>query len=98
MRAELSAKPEEYLLCRDKMHRWDPLDAKPETVTVLLVVEKCSICTAERTSLLSLRKSTRGHIIRRWMSKYPQGYLMPKGTGRMDIDDRGEIRLHNLGY
>lgn len=97
MRADLSNKPDDYLLCRDQLHRWNDLNVIEEG-RLLRIIQVCEVCTGERTQLLSLRERDRGQIIKSWISHYPDNYLLPKGSGRMDRRDRGEIRLHRRGY
>jgi hypothetical protein len=99
VKSELACKPDSYLLCRDQQHRWNDLDVKEEGRSkVLRVIQKCEICTAERTQLLSMRTSSYGEILKSWISHYPDGYLMPRGFGRLDRRDRGEIRMRRRGY
>jgi hypothetical protein len=99
VRAELADKPDDYLLCRDQLHRWTDLNVIEEgRQAVLRVVQKCEVCTAERTQLLSMRRRDYGEITKSWISHYPDGYLMPKGSGRLGRRDRGEIRMHRRGY
>lgn len=99
VKAELAAKPDYYLLCRDQLHRWTDLDVIEERRKGFLrVVQKCEVCTAERTQLLSMKRNDYGEITKSWISHYPEGYLMPKGFGRLGRRDRGEIRMHRRGY
>lgn len=99
MRAELSGLSDDFLICRDRHHVWDDYDVKEHTRDkVLHIIQKCSVCAAERTQILSRRKDTNGFIIKSWMSHYPEGYLLPKGSGRMDQRDRGDIRMARRGY
>jgi endo-1,4-beta-D-glucanase Y len=98
VKAEIANKPQHYLLCRDQQHRWNDLDVQQEGRAVLRIIQKCEVCTGERTQLLSMRTNSYGEIIKSWISHYPDGYLMPKGFGRLDRRDRGEIRMARRGY
>lgn len=97
VRDDVASLPAAFQRCRDKLHDWDPLDAVREGM-VLRVTERCRSCRSEKTSLLSLRQRDRGVILRSWMSRYAEGYLLPKGAGRLDVFDRGELRLRRLGF
>jgi len=99
VRSELALKSDNYLLCRDQHHRWDDSNVIEEPKNRLLrIIQKCPICTSERTLLLSLAKHDYGFIISSRISHYAQDYLLPKGSGRLDKADRGEIRMKRRGY
>lgn len=99
VRPELASKSSDYLLCRDQMHRWQDLTVQEEGRSKLLrITQVCQVCTSERVQLLSMRTSDYGEIVRSWISHYADGYLMPKGYGRLDRRDRGGIRMHRRGY
>lgn len=83
--------PASFLLCRDIGHRWRPQRAKITGEHTYLQGLVCSRCRTERTRELSMS----GHVL---SSSYthPDGYLAPKGTGRIDTDGRDALRLESV--
>ena len=77
-----------YLMCRDIGHGWKPWNAiierRPRRIKRIL---KCRDCGAERTQYLNSDYEIAGNSYR-----YPQGYLRPKGQGRLTGRDRADLR------
>lgn len=85
------ALPEKFLICRDINHRWSGYRAYREGKgrnAGFTRVLRCTACRTEREDTLDSRGykvGTKYH--------YPDGYLTPKGTGRMGSDSRAALRL-----
>lgn len=79
--------------CRVYGHSWRPL-----TVTHALgaytIRQRCSRrCGCERTATMN----ESGYFFGSWRMTYPDdGYLMARGTGRVDGDGRARLRLTSL--
>lgn len=87
--------PDEFVFCRDTSlgHDWQPVDAMfDESATMYVRVIMCARCDSTKEQHLD----TSGHITRRKAPKYTEGYLRPKGTGRMTKDDNADLRLESL--
>lgn len=56
-----------------------------------LRTRKCRNCTAKRHQVID----SYGLILDTTM-EYPEGYLLPKGTGRLDSEGRGVFRLASI--
>lgn len=85
------ALPERFLICRDINHRWGGYRAYREGKgrnAGFTRILRCGLCRTEREDTLDSRGykiGTKYH--------YPEGYLTPKGTGRMGSDSRAALRL-----
>lgn len=80
-----------HIACRDLGHAWDPRQAR-RTDTGFERTMVCLRCEAERKQKLDHRGWPAGATY-----GYPEGYLAPKGSGRMTREDRGAMRLFALG-
>lgn len=86
--AELS---DAYIQCRDMGHRWAPYTAKfDEVMNAYRRVLRCSRCKAKRAQHIGLSGLILGGTY-----DYPPGYQTPKGTGRIDGNGRGALRLES---
>ena len=82
---------DQQLLCRDIGHTWRPFRAYLTEYGYERIL-RCPRCRTERAQSLS----PRGHVLEGHYS-YPDGYLAPKGVGRMDSDARDLLRLESIG-
>ena len=74
-------------------HAWSPYTVTEHPRTgVYSVTQRCSRCRNRRRQTLSAQ----GYVLQRWRMVYGQGYLLPKGTGRVDDDGRAVLRLADL--
>jgi hypothetical protein len=79
--------------CRDRgHHRWgdDPYDVEGNRRKGFIRYYKCK-CKA----LLAQYLDADGLVVDSKI-QYPDGYLLPKGSGRLSRQDRGLIRLTNI--
>jgi hypothetical protein len=87
--------PSQFLVCRDMQHSW-----RPHTVKAFSAAERkdhkgayyeqvllCISCEKERVRLLA-----RDCTVISDRSTYPEGYLMPRGTGRLSREGRSALR------
>jgi hypothetical protein len=83
--------PDSFLMCRDMGHTWRPYRAKfnPEENGYDRVL-RCGRCKTERQQTISMS----GMILTGHYS-YPEGYQAPPGTGRIDGEGRGAMRLES---
>jgi len=83
--------PDSFIMCRDMGHTWRPFRARfnPEENGYDRVL-RCGRCKTERTQTISMS----GLILSGGYS-YPEGYQAPKGTGRIDGNGRGALRLES---
>ena len=84
--------PDSYLLCRDMGHLWRPFrawwsDQDREYKRVL----RCGRCKTERHQAISA-----AGIVNENHYVYAEGYVAPAGTGRMDPEGRGTLRLESV--
>lgn len=76
-----------FLTCRDFGHTWKAFRAYAEGGGYVRIL-KCPRCKTEREQTLDRRGMViASHYI------YPEGYQAPKGSGRMDSEGRGALRL-----
>lgn len=81
--------PEAFLACRDLGHTWRPLTARYDPdVNSYARTLRCSRCRTTRSQTLSLSGLILGN-----QYEYPDGYQVPAGSGRIDQQGRGIIRL-----
>jgi hypothetical protein len=84
--------PQEFALCRDYGHQWNPSNAEWLTAEqVWRVTLKCPRCQTLRTVL----RNRRGHQLESHYD-YPDGYAI-KGLGMLSGTDRDQIRLRSMG-
>jgi len=82
----------DHLQCRDFGHSWRPYTARwIETEKCYESVLRCARCTTLRMRYLS----SRGDLVSSRYD-YADGYQMPKGIGRLDGNDRAQIRLESV--
>lgn len=79
--------------CRDLGHAWKPLDAK-RYLGLFVETLRCTRCEARKDRAFSPKtgelKQVNEHRV------YPEGYLKPKGSGRLTAAERAKIRLERL--
>lgn len=92
---ELTDFPDEFLLCRDISHSWDPYSAQvgQNKTTRRREVRQVFLCV--RCGSAKTRVMSPGGEILRSSYTYPQGYLR-KDQGRLSPADRAMIRRINL--
>jgi hypothetical protein len=91
--------PSQYLVCRDMQHSW-----RPHTVKQFTAAERkenkgayyeqvlmCISCEKERVRLLA-----KDCTVISDRSTYPEGYLMPRGTGRLSREGRSALRQASI--
>lgn len=83
--------PGKFLICRDLNHDWSGYRAwatgRGRSLLYTRVL-KCKKCTTEREDTLTSQGFKVGTKY-----NYPDGYLTPKGTGRLGSDARAALRL-----
>lgn len=83
--------PDRFVGCRELRHQWQYFRAAREENGTYYRVLRCRNCRAEREQTLD----SRGFPVSTRL-KYPDGYLAPKGFGRLDADDLAQLRLHAI--
>lgn len=82
-----------YADCRDLGHAWKPLDAKKYR-GLFVETLRCTRCDARKDRAFSPKtgelKQVNAH------RSYPDGYLRPRGSGRITADERARVRLERL--
>lgn len=83
--------PDAYLLCRDMGHLWRPYRATyvSEDQCYRRVL-RCGRCRTERLQDIGL-----DGVILSGTYAYADGYVAPPGTGRLDTQARGSLRLES---
>jgi hypothetical protein len=76
------------LTCRDFGHAWRPLTARYADEGTIVRAQRCTRCRTEREQTLSF-----GGLIMAGRYEYPDGYLAPRGMGRLTTVDRGVLRV-----
>jgi hypothetical protein len=87
--------PDAYMECRTDRHDFKSLDAgySPKE-QVYERTRRCTRCHVEDYLMVSLRT---GEVLKRTLNyKGTDGYLMPKGTGRLTSGARNTIRLEHF--
>lgn len=79
------------LTCRDFGHAWRPLTARYADEGSIVRAQRCTRCRTEREQTLSM-----SGLILRGKYEYPDGYLAPRGMGRMTSEDRGVLRVESI--
>lgn len=83
-----------WINCRSKGHNMLDHDVKSDEETnVYLVTLRCSRCYTKRHEVVNM---TTGEVLSSKYDSWPEGYLLPKGTGRMDSEARGLVRVTRL--
>lgn len=82
--------PENYNICRDSGHHWEPTTAKRQKDGTISRVLTCSTCGADRNQTLDRD----GYIIGS-NYVYRTGYLLP-GMGRLNAAHRAVFRLASV--
>ncbi len=94
--------PDEYLICRDLCHNWQPSDVRiNRRAREIERVLRCRNCSTIRTQVLTLD----GYLISgQSFYTYPEQqdadadpYVL-KGVGRLSVDDRAAIRVLSTEY
>jgi hypothetical protein len=78
--------------CRVKGHNWSYPHAVENEDGTFSQTEKCRRCQTKRTELVDAD----GYTLNVKCTDYPEGYLLPRGTGRMDRDGRAILRKHRI--
>lgn len=83
--------PDAFIMCRDMGHTWRPYRASwnPQERGYDRVL-RCGRCKTERKQLIS-----ESGLIERGSYDYPDGYSAPAGTGHIDGNGRGALRLES---
>lgn len=84
---------DEFLLCRDIGHQWRPFTARfVPALNAYQRTLRCGRCTTERRQTVSLTGeiSSGGYA-------YAEGYVAPRGQGRLTGRARGALRLESIG-
>lgn len=85
-----------WLQCRSKGHNMLDHDVKLDEVDgelVFIVILRCSRCYTKRHETVDNRT---GEVLFSKYTDHPDGYLLPRGTGRLDKQGRGIIRVARL--
>ena len=84
--------PDSFLLCRDMGHTWRPFRAYYSTeLHAYERVLRCGRCKTERKQSIA-----ENGLILSGSYDYPDGYTAPAGTGRIDGNGRGALRLESV--
>lgn len=75
-----------FVECRSDGHNMGPHDIKMDENGTYLRTRRCRRCGYKRNYVIS-----NGHILNA-TTQYPEDYLLPKGTGRLDSDGRAVFR------
>lgn len=79
---------ESWVNCRAYGHDWRPFKVEQTENNTFVVIRKCRQCSGTRTQVID-----RYGLIINTEYKLPDGYQMPRGTGRLDSEGRGVFRL-----
>lgn len=77
--------------CRSDGHDMRPFAVELTEAGNFLRTRKCRRCNTKRHQVID-----RSGLILHTTVEYAEGYLMPKGTGRLDSEGRGVFRLAAL--
>ncbi len=77
----------QVLACRDQKHKWKLYDIEGDRDTGFVRIFRCACKAMLRQTL-----DPQGYVVHR-QTKYPQGYQMPAGTGRLSREGNAIIRL-----
>jgi hypothetical protein len=80
--------PEQFILCRDLLHAWQPYDARiSRKHREIERVMRCLRCATLKVQVFSLEGE-----LKRSRYEYVEGYLL-KGVGHLTVDDRARLRV-----
>jgi len=83
-----------WIACRSKGHNMADHDVKTDYESnTYVVILKCSRCSTKRHEIVNMDT---GEVLSSKYADHPEGYLLPKGTGRMDAQARGLVRATRL--
>lgn len=83
--------PDSFIMCRDMGHTWRPFRARfSSDANGYERVLRCGRCKTERSQTISM-----SGLILSGAYTYPEGYQAPAGTGRIDGNGRGALRLES---
>lgn len=83
-----------YPHCRADQHVWTPYDGSiDEKAKLAFRVQKCANCPTKRKTILSMRPSDFGQLVKSSTYSYPQDYKIAGGAGR---DIKGQLRMRNF--
>lgn len=77
-----------WIVCRSDGHDMRPFNVKTTESGGFERTRKCRRCGAKRTQVID-----KYGLILSTDFEYPEGYLLPPGTGRLDSEGRGVFRL-----
>lgn len=81
--------PPSFVMCRDLGHTWKPYTVRfDRELNSYERVLRCPRCQTERSQSMSMS----GLILSNHYT-YPDGYQVPAGSGRIDQQGRGIIRI-----
>jgi hypothetical protein len=81
-----TVKKQAFIECRGDGHNMGPHNVTMDENGTFLRTRRCRKCGYLRHYVVS-----GGHILNA-KSEYPDGYLLPRGTGRLDADGRAVFR------
>lgn len=81
-----------WLQCRTKGHNMLDHDVKLNENDDFLVILRCSRCHTKRHEVVNQQ----GLVLSAFYDNRPEGYLLPRGSGRMDTEGRGLVRAARL--
>lgn len=87
--------PEKYVVCRDTglRHKWEPWTATFDKFTHQYTRSiHCETCGTVKEQVVDAE----GYIVKTKTPRYPEGYLRPKGSGRMTKDDAAIVRVESM--
>jgi hypothetical protein len=86
-----SGLPDSYVLCRDMGHTWRPFRATfNQDMNAYDRTLRCGRCRTERQQVIGLNG-----LILSGGYNYPDGYLSPSGSGRINGQGKGALRLES---
>lgn len=83
----------QFAECRDLRHAWKPVDAWREG-KVFVETLRCIRCNTRKDRAFSATTGDLVHV--KSNLRYPEGYLRPKGSGRMTQKEMSAARLSRL--
>lgn len=83
-----------YPECRGEHHDWQPYDGRiDEKARRCYRVQRCPNCTTKKKSILSLRDSDYGLLVKPATYDWPKDYRVPGGVDRRDL---GRMRMPHI--
>jgi hypothetical protein len=89
--------PQNFQECREYRHPWAPHTVE-EAAYLVTETQICPRCGNERFRVLSKRKASYGHVIKRWQMRYREKNYLLKKEDRPTVDDMGVMRMGLIGY